>query len=148
MLGTETFGLGISAIREILQFESLTEVPLTPAFVRGVLNVRGAVVPVIDLSVRFGRGLTSVGRRTCVVIVEVPCAEGAAGLCVLVDQVSEVLEVRADDVEPAPSFGSSVRADFVHGTARVGARFIIMLDVNHLLGVEALASLAERTASA
>jgi purine-binding chemotaxis protein CheW len=144
MLGKETFGMGIAAIREILQFESLTEVPLTPDFVRGVLNVRGAVVPVIDLSVRFGRGLTAVGRRTCVVILEVPAAEGAAVIGVLVDQVNEVLEVSPDDIEPAPSFGSSVRADFVRGVAKVAARFVIMLDVAHVLSVEELASLAER----
>jgi purine-binding chemotaxis protein CheW len=147
MLGKETFGIPISRIREILQFEALTEVPLTPQFVRGVLNMRGAVVPVIDLSVRLGRSLTEVGRRTCVVIVEVPTSGAPAVLGVLVDQVNEVLEIAPADVSPTPSFGSTMRADFVHGVARVGARFVMVLDVAHVLSVEELASLAEQRAS-
>jgi purine-binding chemotaxis protein CheW len=146
-LGKETFAIAISRIREILQFETLTEVPLTPPFVRGVLNMRGAVVPVIDLSVRFERGLTEIGRRTCVVILEVPTNEEPVVLGVLVDQVNEVLEIGPDQVEPAPSFGSSVRPDFVSGVAKVGARFVIILDVTHALSIEELASLAERGAT-
>ena len=146
-LGKETFAIPIRRIREILQFEALTEVPLTPPFVRGVLNMRGAVVPVVDLSVRFERDLTKIGPRTCVVIIEVPTAEEAVVLGVLVDQVNEVLEIAPEDVEPAPSFGSSVRPDFVSGVAKVGSRFVIVLDVAHALSVEELASLAEHGAA-
>jgi purine-binding chemotaxis protein CheW len=143
-LGQETLALPISHIREILQFEAVTEVPLTPPFVRGVLNVRGAVVPVIDLGVRFGRERTAVGRRTCVVILEVPTTEDPVVLGVLVDHVNEVLDICDDDVEPAPSFGSSMRSDFVHGVAKIGARFVIVLSVEHVLSVDELASLADR----
>lgn len=145
-LGKETFAIPIQRIREILQFEALTEVPLTPPFVRGVLNMRGAVVPVLDLSVRFERDLTAIGPRTCVVIIEVPTAEESVVLGVLVDHVNEVLEIAPDEVEPAPSFGSSVRPDFVSGVAKVGSRFVIVLDVAHALSVEELASLAEHGA--
>lgn len=146
-LGKETFAIPIQRIREVLQFDGLTEVPLTPPFVRGVLNLRGSVVPVIDLSVRFERPLTQIGARTCVVILEVPTAEAAVVLGVLVDHVNEVLGISADDVEPAPSFGSSVRGDFVSGVAKVGPRFVIVLDVARVLSVEELASLAEHEAS-
>lgn len=142
-LGKETFAIPIQRIREILQFGALTEVPLTPPFIRGVLNMRGAVVPVLDLSVRFERDLTTIGPRTCVVIIEVPTAEESVVLGVLVDHVNEVLEIAPDDVEPAPSFGSSVRPDFVSGVAKVGSRFVIVLDVAHALSVEEIASLAE-----
>jgi purine-binding chemotaxis protein CheW len=142
-LGKETFAIPISRIREVIQFEGLTEVPLTPPFVRGVLNLRGSVVPVIDLSVRFDRPLTQIGPRTCVVILEVPAAEAAVVLGVLVDHVNEVLGIGADDVEPAPSFGSSVRCDFVSGVAKVGRRFVIVLDVARVLSVEELASLSD-----
>jgi purine-binding chemotaxis protein CheW len=147
-LGKETFAIPIRRIREILQFEALTEIPLTPQFVRGVLNMRGAVVPVIDLSVRFERPLTQIGPRTCVVILEVPTAEAPVVLGVLVDHVNEVLEIAPEDVEVAPSFGSSVRSDFVSGVAKVGARFVVVLDVTHVLSIEELASLAEHGGAA
>jgi purine-binding chemotaxis protein CheW len=141
-LGKDVFGMSISHIREILQFESLTEVPLTPAFVRGVLNVRGAVVPVIDLSVRFDRALTEVGKKTCVVILEVPAGdEDKVVIGVLVDQVNEVLEIDPEGIEPAPSFGSSVRSDFVRGVSRRENGFILILDVAQVLSVAELASL-------
>jgi purine-binding chemotaxis protein CheW len=140
-LGKDLFAISIGHIREILQFESLTEVPLTPAFVRGVLNVRGAVVPVIDLSVRFDRPPTQVAKRTCVVILEVPSADERVVLGVLVDQVNEVLELQKDAIEPAPSFGSSVRPDFVRGVARRESGFTIVLDVSHVLSVAELAGL-------
>jgi purine-binding chemotaxis protein CheW len=140
-LGKDLFAISIGHIREILQFESLTEVPLTPAYVRGVLNVRGAVVPVIDLSVRFARPPTQVAKRTCVVILEVPSEEERVVLGVLVDQVNEVLELQKDAIEPAPTFGSSVRPDFVRGVARRQSGFTIVLDVAHVLSVAELAGL-------
>jgi purine-binding chemotaxis protein CheW len=142
VLGSETFAIAIASIREILQFQPLTEVPLTPPFVRGVLNLRGAVVPVIDLSVRLERPPTQTARRTCVVIVEVPTAGAPVVLGLLVDQVNEVLEIAPRDVVPAPSFGSSVRPDFVHGVAKLATRFVLVLNVARVLSVEELSRLA------
>ena len=94
-LGTERFAISIQAIREIIEFPGMTSIPLTPAFLSGVINLRGAVVPVIDLSVRFGRAKTEVGRKTCIVIVEVAVEDGLQPLGVIVDAVDEVVEVDA-----------------------------------------------------
>jgi len=138
----ETFAMDIRSVHEVIQFSGLTEVPLMPAFIRGVLNLRGAVVPVIDLSVRFGRAPTEAARRTCVVILEVAQGEKRVVLGILVDHVNEVLEIGASEIEPAPAFGSQLRSDFIAGVGKVAGKFVILLDVEHVLSVEEMASLA------
>ena len=132
-LGREAFAVGIRHVREILQFTGLTEVPLMPAFVRGVINLRGAVVPVLDLALRFGRTPTEVGRRTCVVILEVPQGDGVLAFGVIVDSVTEVLELAASEIEPPPSLGTGPRSPFIGGIAKVRSTFVILLDVARLL---------------
>jgi len=113
-----------------------------PAFLRGVLNLRGAVVPVIDLAVRFGRAPTEVIRRTCVVILEVVQGGEPLTLGVVVDNVSEVLEIGPSEIEPAPAFGSRLRSEFLAGVGKVGGKFVILLDVNHVVAIDELAALA------
>jgi purine-binding chemotaxis protein CheW len=140
-LGGEMFAMDIRSIKEVIQFVSLTEVPLVPDFIRGVINLRGSVVPVIDISVRFGRTVTEIGRRTCIVIVEVDYNEESSVLGILVDSVSEVLEIGESEIEPAPSFGSSLRADFIAGVGKVNGKFIIILSVNRVLSVDEMASI-------
>ena len=140
-LGGETFAMDIRSIREVIQFGGITEVPLMPPFIRGVINLRGSVVPVIDLFVRFGRPACAVAHRTCIVILELAQGDSTAELGVMVDNVSEVLSIAASEVEPAPAFGSDIRADFIAGVATVGDRFVILLDVNHVLSVEEMAAL-------
>ncbi len=140
-VGTETFAMPISQIREVLQFEQVTTVPMTPTFVRGVLNLRGSVVPVIDLSVRFERSAIEAGRRTCVVIIEVPHENEMVVVGVLVDQVNEVVGIDQTTIEKAPTFGSSIRADFVRGVANLGGRFVVVLDVAHVFSVAELSAL-------
>jgi len=140
-LGTDTFAMDIRAIREVIQFGGITEVPLMPPFIRGVINLRGSVVPVIDLFVRFGRPACDVAHRTCIVILELSQGDGTAELGVMVDNVSEVLSIAAREVEPAPAFGSDIRTEFIAGVAKVGERFVILLDVNHVLSVDELAAL-------
>lgn len=142
VLGGENFAMDIRSIKEVIQYGSLTEVPLMPDFIRGVINLRGAVVPVIDLSVRFGRPPTEVARRTCVVILEVEQEGDIVELGVIVDHVSEVLEIGASEIEPAPSFGSTLRSDFLAGVGKVGGKFVILLDVNHVLSIDEMAALA------
>jgi len=139
-LGAEAFAIDIAAIREVIQFGGITEVPLMPPFIRGVINLRGSVVPVIDLFVRFGRPAAAVAHRTCIVILELAQNEGTAELGILVDNVSEVLSIGASEIEPAPSFGSDVRAEFIAGVAKVGSRFVLLLDVDHVLSVEEMAA--------
>jgi purine-binding chemotaxis protein CheW len=140
-LGGETFAMDIRSIREVIQFGGITEVPLMPPFIRGVINLRGSVVPVIDLFVRFGRPACVVAHRTCIVILELTQGEGTAELGVMVDNVSEVLSIAASEVEPAPAFGSDIRSEFIAGVAKVGDRFVILLDVNHVLSIDELAAL-------
>jgi len=145
-LNEEIFAIDILSIREIIDYGQPTEVPLMPDAIRGVINLRGAVVPVIDLSARFGRGRTPVGRRTCIVILEVEAPAGEGGLQVLgivVDAVNEVLEIAAADIEPAPSFGTRLRTDFIAGMGRVDGRFVIILDLPKVLSLEELARLAD-----
>ncbi len=145
-LGGEPFAIDIRAIREIIEFGVLTEVPLMPEFIRGVLNLRGAVVPVIDLAARFGRGRSATGHRACIVIIEVPSGEDDGELQVLgvvVDAVSEVIDVAVDAIQPAPAFGAGIRADFIRGMVQLSDRFVIILEVGRVLSIEEMALLAE-----
>lgn len=141
-LGGETFAVGILAIKEILEYVPLTQVPLMPDFIRGVMNLRGAVVPVIDLSLRFGRGRSAIGRRTCIVIIEVRFEEHQQYIGVLVDAVHEVLAIAESDIEPPPQFGSKIRADFIAGMAKVEDRFVVLLHVDKVLSVDEMAMLS------
>src|SRR5262245_19553412 len=113
MLGGETFAMGILAVKEIIEYSSLTEVPMMPASVRGVINLRGAVVPVVDLAVRFGRAPAAVTKRTCIVIVETSVNDTRQDVGVVVDAVNEVLEIPQEDIEPPPTFGTRIRTDFI-----------------------------------
>lgn len=142
-IGREMFAVGILHIREIIEYGSLTTVPMMPEFVRGVINLRGSVVPVIDLSARFGRGESAINRRSCVVILEVEGAdESLQEIGVIVDAVSEVLEISPADIEPAPSFGARIRADFIAGMGKVQGQFVILLDVQQALNTREMAELA------
>lgn len=142
-LGAEMFAIDIRGIKEIIEYGGLTTVPMMPAFIRGVINLRGAVVPVVDLSVRFGREPTVLGRRTCIVIIEVGDDHGWQDIGVVVDAVSEVLEIPASGIEPPPSFGARIRSEFISGMALVGEGFTILLDVGRAFNVSDMASLAE-----
>ncbi len=140
-VGSELFAIPIENIREIIEFNGLTEIPMMPNFLRGVINLRGAVVPVIDLSARFGRSPTEISRRTCIVILEVMQDEHLLALGVMVDAVNEVLTVEPHQMEARPSFGAKVRAEFIEGMISLGERFVIALDIQQVLAVTELASL-------
>lgn len=141
MLTGETYAIGILGIKEIIEYGQLTEVPNMPSFIRGVINLRGAVVPVVDLAARFNKGTTALTRRTCIVIIEVISANEQQVIGVMVDAVNEVLEISPSEIEPPPSFGAKIRADFIAGMGKVDGRFIIMLDVDKVLSVDELAQL-------
>lgn len=129
MLGQETFAIGILAIKEIIEYGEVTAVPMMPPSVRGVLNLRGAVVPVVDLGVCFGRPLAAVGRRTCIVVVEVKAGAEERRLGLVVDAVQAVLDIGAQDVEPPPAFGAGIRTSFIAGMARRESGFVVIIDV-------------------
>ncbi|HET9646554.1 MAG TPA: chemotaxis protein CheW [Burkholderiaceae bacterium] len=136
MQGGELFAIGILAIKEIIQFQGVTTVPMMPECIRGVINLRGAVVPVVDLPARFGRPGSEVTKRSCIVIVEVEAADECHVIGVMVDAVSEVLEIAAADIEPAPTFGTRIRSDFILGMGKVQDRFVILLDANQVLAID------------
>lgn len=140
-LGGEMYAIGILNIKEIIEYGSITAVPMMPGFIRGVINLRGAVVPVVDLAARFGKTTSPVTRRTCIVIIEVENGEGNQDIGVVVDAVSEVLEIPASEIEPAPSFGAMIRADFIQGMGKVNGKFVIILNVGKVLSVDEMAML-------
>ncbi|MDF3933765.1 chemotaxis protein CheW [Pseudomonas citronellolis] len=140
-LGEELFALPIEHIREIIEFGGLTRIPLMPEFLRGVINLRGAVVPVIDLAVRFERSHTAIGRRTCIVIVELDQGSGLQLLGIIVDAVNAVLAVEGHQVENRPSFGARIRADFISGILKQNEQFIIVLNIPQVLSLDELAEL-------
>jgi purine-binding chemotaxis protein CheW len=140
-LGEELFALPIEHIREIIEFGGLTAIPLMPAFLRGVINLRGAVVPVLDLAVRFGREQTVIARRTCIVIVEVMQDGDTQLLGIIVDAVNAVLTVDPRQVEPRPAFGARIRTDFIAGILNHNEQFIVILDIQQVLSVSEIAEL-------
>lgn len=144
-LGGEMFAVAILNVKEIIEYGTVTEIPMMPGFIRGVINLRGAVVPVIDLSCRFGGKATEVARRTCIVIVELNEGDVKQDIGVMVDAVSEVLEIAQAEIEPPPSFGAKIRTDFISGMGKVNGKFVILLDVARVLSVEEIAMLTHVT---
>lgn len=142
VLGGETFAMEIRSIKEVIQYGALTQVPMMPDFVRGVINLRGSVVPVLDLAVRFGRAPSEVSRRTCVVVLEVELHGEDLMLGFIVDQVRAVLDIGAADIEPPPAFGSALRSDFLAGIGKVDGEFVILLDVDHVLSLDELSAIS------
>ncbi len=143
MLGNDAYAIGILSIKEIIEYTTMTEEPLMPACVRGVINLRGAVVPVMDLQARFGQTPSPVTKRTCIVIVEVLGPEGQQGMGVVVDAVNEVLDIDASDIEPPPAFGTRIRTDFISGMGKVRGKFVILLNVNRVLDLDDLQAMSE-----
>ena len=135
-LGSEAFAIGILAIKEIIEYDALTTVPMMSPCIRGVINLRGAVVPVMDLAIRFDKPASPVTKRTCIVIIERHCNGEREDVGVIVDAVNAVLEIPFDEIEPAPTFGAKIRNDFLLGLGKVNGKFIILLDAARVLAVE------------
>lgn len=142
-IGKEFFGIELEQTREILEYTGVTEVPLMPKFLSGVINLRGEMVPVIDLAVRLGRDPIKVQRRTCIIVVEIHAQEQDYVLGLLADGVSEVVEIPQQEIEKAPSFGANIRADFIQGIAKRENQFVVLLDAANALSVNELANLVE-----
>lgn len=142
-IGNENYGLELSQTREIIEYGGITSVPLMPNFLRGVINLRGEVVPVIDLAVRLGRNPIDIQKRTCIIVVELENNEQNHVLGLLADAVSEVIELSDDNIEDAPSFGANIRAEFIQGIAKFDNEFVVLLDANKALSIRELAHLVE-----
>lgn len=141
ILAGEHYAVDTLSVREILEYTRFTPVPRMPAAVRGATNLRGSVVPVIDLLARFSGQRTELGKRTCIVILDVPDEDRPQPLGVLVDAVSAVREINPQDIQPAPAFGSHLRSEFITGVARLGERFVTLLALDQVLDLEALGNL-------
>lgn len=142
-LDEEVFAMDIRTVREIVQYSTMTTVPLMPDFIRGVINLRGSVVPVIDLQARFGRPRAQVGEKTCIVIFDSVRQNERVELGLLVDAVSEVIDIAPGEIEQPPNFGTTVRRDFIRGMGKVDNRFVIILEPDKAFDVSEMADLCE-----
>ena len=142
VVGGTDFGVPILKVKEILQYEGVTRVPGTPGSIRGVINVRGSVVPVVDLGVKCGKGGVPETKRTCVLVVETKTQQETLTLGVIADAVSEVVDLANDDIEPPPAFGTRLRADFLKGLGKIGKGFVLILDIDRVLSSDESAAVA------
>ena len=138
-LDEEVFALDISKVREVLDFTTVTKVPRTPEFMRGVINLRGSVVPVVDLRLKFGMTKTEKTVNTCIIIVEVAVDEETTILGVLADSVQEVMDLGPEHIEPAPKIGTRLNTAFIKGMGKRDNRFIILLDIDKIFSTDELA---------
>jgi purine-binding chemotaxis protein CheW len=137
------FAVSILRIKEIIEYGQPTAVPMMPGFIRGVINLRGAVVPVMDLLARFGEDPSAPTKRTCILIIEIETAGRIHDVGLLVDAVNGAADIAAGDIEPAPRFGSSIRADLISGMGKVNGRFVIIIDLNCMLSEDELEMVAQ-----
>lgn len=136
MLGDEVFALDISKVREVLDFTSVTKVPQTPDYMRGVINLRGGVVPVVDLKLKFGMEETAKTVNTCTIIVEVALEGESVVLGALADSVREVFDLKPEDMEPAPRIGTQLKTEFLKGMGKKDDTFILILDIDRVFSSE------------
>jgi purine-binding chemotaxis protein CheW len=142
-LGEEVFAVDVSHVREILEFTTVTKVPRTPDYMRGVINLRGSVVPVLDMRLKFGLSRTEKTVDTCIIVVEVFFEDESTIIGAVVDSVQEVLELEPDQIEPAPRIGTQLKTEFIKGMGKRDDRFIILLDIDKVFSSEELAVIAE-----
>jgi purine-binding chemotaxis protein CheW len=139
VLGHEEYGLEILKVREIISVMEITEVPQVPAFIKGVINLRGKVIPIIDLRLKFGMSAIEYTRETCIIVVNVHDLL----LGIVVDTVAEVLDIIEKDIDPAPTFGSAIKTDFILGMGKVKGKVKILLDIDKVLSSEELEVVAQ-----
>ena len=146
-LGKEEYGLEILKVREIIGYMGITAVPRTPEYVKGVINLRGQVISVVDLRAKFGMERAEKTDQTCIIVVEIRSGGRKLSTGIVVDKVSEVLTIPADNIEDAPSFGSAVSADFILGMGKIGEAVKILLDIDKVLGGDEVAAIEEAAAA-
>jgi len=137
-LSDETFGVDVAQVREILDYVKITKIPQTPDFMCGVINLRGSVVPVVDMNLKFGMDKTEKTVNTCIVVVEIILNEEKSVLGALVDSVQEVFEISSENIEPTPKIGTNLNTEFIKGMGKQDGKFIILLDVDKVFSSEEL----------
>ncbi len=140
-LADEIFAFDVAKVREILEITSITKVPQTPDFMRGVINLRGGVVPVIDLKLNFGMQRTEQTINTCIIVVEVNLSGDGIVLGVLADSVQEVVDMEPENIEPAPKLGTKLNTEFIKGMGKVGESFVMILDIDKVFSAAELTEL-------
>ncbi len=140
-LAEEEYGIGILKIKEIIGMMSITTVPQTPDFVKGVINLRGKVIPVIDLRLKFGMEAMDYTERTCIIVVEIERASGTVQIGIVVDSVSEVLSIKGEDVEAPPTFGTTLDTDYILGMAKMEGGVKILLEIDRVLNAEEISAI-------
>jgi purine-binding chemotaxis protein CheW len=140
-LSDEEYGLPVLKVREIIKMMSITTVPQVPGHVRGVINLRGKVIPVIDLRLKFGFAAQDYTERTCIIVVEVALSNGAVMMGIIVDHVSEVLSITPEEIEQTPEFGERVETSYMKGIAKVKGKVKILLDLDRVLGSDGTVTL-------
>ncbi|MGD8787420.1 MAG: chemotaxis protein CheW [Phycisphaerales bacterium] len=147
-LANEEYGLEILKVREIIGYMEITAVPQTPAYVKGVINLRGQVIPVVDLRAKFGMETSDITDETCIIVVETSQNNHNFSTGIVVDHVEEVLDIAGEDIEEAPQFGSAVNTDFILGMGKIGDNVKILLDIDRVLDGEDFVSYTSGQASA
>jgi len=142
-LAEEEYGIGILKIKEIIGMLPITSVPQTPDFVKGVINLRGKVIPVMDLRLRFGMPSIDYTERTCIIVVEIGGSTGTVLIGIVVDAVSEVLNIKGDDIEKTPTFGTKLNTDYILGMAKMEGGVKILLHIDRVLSNDELSQLSE-----
>jgi purine-binding chemotaxis protein CheW len=148
LLGDDEHAIAEQHLHEIVAHRPITRLPGMPPWIRGVVNLRGRVLPVIDLAVRFGRAEIAVGKRTCLVVVDVAIDGEHTALGLLVDAVSRVIEVDPAEIDPAPAFGNQIRVEFVRGVVQAGQRFTVLLDLPRMFSAEEVLDVSQRVPAA
>ncbi|MBI5496348.1 MAG: purine-binding chemotaxis protein CheW [Deltaproteobacteria bacterium] len=143
----EEYAIAILRVEEIIQYRPITRVPGTPACISGVINLRGHVVPVVDLAVKLGQPPSLVARRTCIVVVQARAEDRPLLLGIIADSVHQVVDLRPEDIEPPPPFGVRIRLEYLTGMVRMDAKFALLLDIDRVLGTEELLGTATLTAA-
>ncbi|HWW14821.1 MAG TPA: chemotaxis protein CheW [Candidatus Dormibacteraeota bacterium] len=143
MIAGEEYAVTLLKVREIIEYDTVTEVPRTPEWIRGVINLRGSVVPVIDLAVKLRQAPSVAGKLTCIVITEVECEGEATVMGIMADSVRQVIDLNPQDVEPPPTFGTRVKVDYLLGMARSGKKFCLILDTEKVLSTDELLELPD-----
>lgn len=139
-LGSEEFGLEILKVQEIIQMQGITRVPRTPDFVRGVINLRGKVIPVVDLRIKFGMDQVEDTEKSCIVVVQIRNAAGVVVMGTIIDEVREVLDIPEASIEDTPSFGSSIDTEFILGMGKIGQNVKILLDIDKVLSAQEISN--------
>ena len=140
-LAEEEYGLEILKVQEIIQMQAVTRVPRTPDYVRGVINLRGKVIPVIDLRKKFGLDTVKDTEKTCIIVVQIAASDAKVTMGTIIDEVKEVLDIRGENIEETPTFGSSINTEFILGMGKIGASVKILLDIDKVMNARELSEI-------